>query len=137
MDGKLTLEIVVPQRRLLKQEVDEISAPGVMGYFGVLPGHTPFLTTLKTGEMSYRMGGERHYLATSGGYAEIGPDTVTILAETAERAEEIDIERAQRSKERAEERLRRRDAEDTDFHRAEAALHRALNRLQVAARARG
>lgn len=137
MDGKLTLEIVVPQRRLLREEVDEVSAPGEMGYFSALPGHTPFLTTLKVGEIAYRTGGQRRYLATSGGYAEVGPESVTVLAETAERAEDIDAERARNAKERAEERLRQRDREDIDFQRAQAALQRALIRLQVAARAGG
>ncbi len=137
MDGKLTFEIVVPEKRLLREEVDEVSAPGAMGYFGVLPGHTPFLTTLMEGEVSYRIGNERHFLATCGGYAEAGPEKLTILAETAERSEEIDVERAQRARERAEERLHRRGDEELDFSRAQAALQRALIRLQVAAKAKG
>ena len=136
MDDKLTLEIVVPQRRLLKEEVDEVSAPGVSGYFGILPGHTPFLSTLEPGEIYYRVEGERHYLAIGGGYAEAGPEQVTILAETAEQADEIDTERAGQAKERAEERLRQRDSEEIDQQRAQAALNRALARLHTADRAR-
>ena len=132
MDGKLTLEIVVPQRRLVQEEVDEVSALGPSGYFGALPGHTPYLVVLKVGEMFYRIGSERRYLSTSGGYAEVGPDKVTILAETAELGEEIEVERAQKSKERAESRLQQRDNEEIDFDRAQVSLQRALIRLQVA-----
>ena len=134
MDGKLTLEVVVPQRRLLREEVDSVTAPGAMGCFGVLPGHTPLLTALEAGELSYQINGDTRYLATSGGYAEVRPDTVTILAETAEPTHEIDLERAQQAKERAEERLRQRDDEEIDFSRAQAALQRSLARILVAAR---
>jgi F-type H+-transporting ATPase subunit epsilon len=137
MDDKLTLEIVVPERRLLKEEVDEVTAPGVLGYFGILPGHTPFLSGLEAGEVSYRIGDQRRYLVISGGYAEAGPEKVTILAETAELAEEIDAQRARQAAERAEERLGRRDnTEEIDHQRAQAALSRARARLQVAERAR-
>jgi F-type H+-transporting ATPase subunit epsilon len=132
--GRILLEVVTPERLVLSVEVDEISAPGALGYFGVLPGHTPFLTTLGVGEVGYRIGNQWEYLAITWGYAEVLPNKVTILTETAEMAEEIDIERAERAKRRAEERLREWSTAvaDIDFERASTALQRALLRLQVA-----
>lgn len=134
MADKLLLEIVTPYRLVMSEEVDEVVAPGLEGEFGVLPGHTPFLTILKLGEMSYRKGSERWFLALNWGYAEVGPDKVIILAEGAERAEEIDIERALAAKKRAEERIAmaERKAEGIDIERAHAALARALVRIEVA-----
>src|ERR671925_689671 len=131
--GRIRLEIVTPERLVLSTEVDEVSAPGALGYFGVLPGHTPFITTLGLGELGYRIGNQWEYLALTWGYAEVLPNKVTVLAETAEMAEEIDIERAERAKRRAEERLREGSTTvaDVDFERASAALERALIRLQV------
>jgi F-type H+-transporting ATPase subunit epsilon len=125
--------VVTPERLVVSVEVDEISAPGALGYFGVLPGHAPFLTTLGVGEVGYRVGNHWEYLAITWGYAEVLPNKVTILTETAEMAEEIDLERAERAKRRAEERLHEwsTTAADVDFERASIALQRALLRLQV------
>jgi F-type H+-transporting ATPase subunit epsilon len=132
--GRILLEIVTPERLVLSTEVDEVSAPGALGYFGVLPGHTPFITTLGLGELGYRIGNQWEYLAITWGYAEVLPNKVTILTQTAEMAEEIDIERAERAKRRAEERLREWSTAtaDIDFERATTALQRAAIRLQVA-----
>ncbi|MBI1987114.1 MAG: F0F1 ATP synthase subunit epsilon [Nitrospinae bacterium] len=131
MEEKISLEIVTPDRQLVKEMVDEITAPGSEGYFGVLPGHIPFLTTLKIGEVAYRRERETRYLAVSWGYAQVEPAKMVILAEIAEPAEEIDIERAQRARMRAEKRLEEK-TEELDFERARAALEKALIRLQVA-----
>jgi F-type H+-transporting ATPase subunit epsilon len=132
--GRILLEVVTPERQVLSTEVDEVSAPGALGYFGVLPGHTPFITTLGVGELRYRSGNQWEYLSITWGYAEVLPNKVTVLTETAEMAEEIDIERAERAKRRAEERLREwsTTVADVDFERASAALDRALTRLEVA-----
>jgi F-type H+-transporting ATPase subunit epsilon len=132
--GRIQLEVVTPERLVLSTEVDEVTAPGALGYFGVLPGHTPFLTTLGMGELGYRIGNQWEYLAITWGYAEVLPNKVTILTETAEMAAEIDIERAERAQRRAEERLREwsTTVADVDFERATAALQRAFIRLQVA-----
>lgn len=132
--GRIQLEVVTPERQVLSTEVDELTAPGALGYFGVLPGHTPFLTTLGMGELGYRIGNQWEYLAITWGYAEVLPNKVTVLAETAEMAEEIDVERAERAKRRAEERLREwsTTGAEIDFERASTALQRAFIRLQVA-----
>src|ERR671925_880077 len=132
--GRIDLEVVTPERLAVSAEVDEVSAPGALGYFGVLPGHTPFLTTLGMGELGYRIGNRWEYLAITWGYAEVLPNKVTILAETAEMAEEIDIERGERAKRRAEERLREWSTTGAavDFERASVALQRAVIRLEVA-----
>jgi len=132
------LEIVTPQRLIVSDEVVELIAPGAEGYFGVLPGHIPFITTLDIGELTYRKGREERHLSVTWGYAEVRGDKVIILAETAERAEEIDVQRAEQSRGRAEQRLREWAAGDEtiDFTRAQAALTRALTRLHVAARGR-
>jgi F-type H+-transporting ATPase subunit epsilon len=132
--GRILLEVVTPERLVLSTEVDEISAPGALGYFGVLPGHLPFITTLGLGELGYRSGNQWEYLTITWGYAEVLPNHVTILTQTAEMAEEVDIERAERAKRRAEERLREWSTAtaDIDFERASYALQRALIRLQVA-----
>ena len=132
---KLVLEIVTPDRSLVREEVDELQLPGSEGYFGVLPGHAPLLATLKVGELWYRTGQEKHFLAVAGGFVEVLPDHVTVLAQIAERAEEIDIARAEAAKRRAEERLAR-PVPDIDFERARIAMMKSLIRLQVASRAR-
>jgi F-type H+-transporting ATPase subunit epsilon len=132
---KLVLEIVTPDRALVREEVDELQIPGAEGYLGVLPGHTPLLVTLKIGELWYRTGQDRRFLAIAGGFAEILPDRVTVLAQIAERADEIDQARAEAARKRAEERLAR-PATDLDFERARVALMKSLVRLQVASRAR-
>jgi F-type H+-transporting ATPase subunit epsilon len=131
----VTLEIVTPDRALVTAEVGEVQLPGAEGYFGVLPGHTPLLATLQAGEMWYRVGPETRYLAVSSGFVEVLPDRVTVLALGAERAEDIDIPRAEASRQRAEALLARSQA-DVDMERARTALKKSLVRLQVAARAR-
>ena len=137
---KLTLEIVTPDRALLRQEVDEVVVPGSQGELGVLPGHTPLLSTLKIGELWYRQGQDKHYLAIAFGFVEVLPDRVTVLAQVGERAQEIDVQRAERAKQRAEQRLAQAQPQltqiDFDIERARIALMKSLLRLQVASRAR-
>jgi F-type H+-transporting ATPase subunit epsilon len=132
---KLQLQIVSADRSLLNETVDEVVIPGFDGYFGVLPGHTPLLAVLQVGELWYRQGQEKHYLLIAFGFAEVLPDRVTILAQTAEKAEEIDPARAEAAKKRAEERITQ-PAVDIDAERARIALLKSLIRLQVATRAR-
>lgn len=134
MADRLTLEIATPARAVVTETVDEVVAPGSEGYFGVLPGHAPFLTTLGIGEVTYRIGPDQFHLAAAGGFAEVRNDKVILLADTAERPEEIDGARAERARERAAQRLSGRAQEEVDFTRAAAALARALARLQVAGR---
>jgi F-type H+-transporting ATPase subunit epsilon len=131
----LTLEIVTPDRSVVAEKVDEVEIPGAEGYFGVLPGHTPLLAMLQVGELWYRKGGETVYLSIAFGFAEVLPDRVTILAQLAERADEIDIARAEAAKRRAEERISQ-PALEMDYERARIAMMKALIRLQVASRAR-
>ena len=132
---KLTLEIVTPDRSLATEQVDEVVLPGSQGYFGVLPGHAPMLSSLQVGELWYRIGQEKHYLAIAFGFAEVLPDRVTVLAQIAERANDIDVARAEAAKRRAEERVAK-PSPDMDFERARVALMKSLIRLQVAGRAR-
>jgi F-type H+-transporting ATPase subunit epsilon len=132
---KLQLQIVSADRSLVNETVDEVEIPAADGYFGVLPGHTPLLAVLGAGELWYRQGQEKHYLAIAFGFAEVQPARVTILAQIAEKAEEIDLLRAEAAKKRAEERLARASL-DMDFERARIALLKSLVRLQVATRAR-
>lgn len=134
-EARLLFELATPNRLAVSEEVDEVVAPGTEGYFGVLPGHTPFLTSLQSGEVSYRVGRVEQYVAVSGGFAEVRADRVIILAEHAERPEEIDRERAERARQRAERRLAGKTPEEIDYSRALAAFSRALTRLQVAGRA--
>src|SRR3982750_1384667 len=131
----IQLEIVTPDKLLVREPVDEVEIPGSEGYFGVLPGHTPMLASLAVGEMWYRKGQDKTYLSIAFGFAEVLPERVTILAQVAERAEEIDAARAEAAKRRAEERLTNA-ATDIDFERARIALLKALIRLQVSTRAR-
>jgi F-type H+-transporting ATPase subunit epsilon len=130
----LDVEIVTPTRVLLRQQVDELNVPGELGYLGILPGHTAFLTTLGQGELMYRQGEQRRYLSVFWGYMEVNNDKVTILAEIAEPATEIDRARAEAARDRAEERLRRIQDATIDRERARAALERALIRMQVGAK---
>jgi F-type H+-transporting ATPase subunit epsilon len=132
---KITLEVVTPERSLVTAQVDELQLPGSEGYFGVLPGHAPMLTTLKIGEMWYRIGQEKYHLSIAFGFAEVLPDRVTVLAQIAERAEDIDVARAEAAKRRAEER-HLNPSPDIDLERARVALMKSLIRLQVASRAR-
>ena len=135
MASQLTLSIVTPEREIVRVQVDEVELPGSEGYFGVLPGHTPMLATLTVGRLTYRTGQESQVLAIAFGFAEVLPDAVTVLAQIAERAEDIDITRAEAARKRAEERLSRSDA-DLDYARARTALDKAMLRVQVASRAR-
>ena len=127
----VSVEVATPSRLVVAETVDEVVIPGSQGYFGVLPGHAPLLATLGVGELIYRKGTSQTHLALTGGFAEVRNDKVIVLAENAERPDEIDRERAQRARERAERRLSGREA-DVDFARAQIALARALTRLQVA-----
>jgi F-type H+-transporting ATPase subunit epsilon len=131
----LQLQIVSADRLLVNEQVDEVEIPGSEGYLGVLPGHTPLLATLQVGELWYRQGQEKHYLAIAFGFVEVQPDGVTILAQLAELAQEIDVARAEAAKKRAEDRLSK-PTTDMDFERARIAMQKALVRLQVASRAR-
>ena len=136
---KIQLEIVTPDRSLVRELVDEVVVPGSEGYLGILPGHTPLLATLKVGELWYRQGGEKHHLAVAFGFVEVLPERVTILAHVAERPEDIDVERAERARRRAEERLTKPSGApqtELDFERARIAMMKSLIRLQVASRAR-
>ena len=129
----LTLELVTPDRAVVRQAVDEVQIPGSEGYLGVLPGHTPLLTTLKVGELWFRQGGETYYVSVAFGFSEVLPDRVTILAQIAERAEDVDVSRAEEAQRRAQERLSKSTA-DIDFERARISLMKALIRLQVASK---
>ena len=122
-------------RLLVSEQVDEVEIPGSEGYLGVLPGHTPLLALLGVGELWYRQGQEKHYLLIAFGFAEVQPERVTILAQASEKADEIDVARAEAAKQRAEGRLVA-PAVDMDFERARIAMMKALIRLQVASRAR-
>jgi F-type H+-transporting ATPase subunit epsilon len=134
---KLLLEIVTPDRALVREEVDEVQLPGAEGYFGVLPGHTPLLASLSVGEMWYRLGAEKRYLAIAFGFVEVLPERVTVLAQIAEHPEDIDVSRAEAARKRAEERMAAGVSRpDLDFERARIAMMKSLIRLQVASRAR-
>src|SRR5262245_17854599 len=126
----IQLTVVTPERALLNEQVDELQIPGAEGYLGILPGHAPLFSELKVGELGYRKGEQWFFLAIAWGFVEVLPDQVRILAETAERAHEIDIDRAVRAKERAEARIAK-GGEDIDYRRALVALERALIRIQV------
>ena len=130
---KITLEVVTPERLVVAEEVDEITAPGYYGYFGVLPHHHPYLTLIGIGQLMYRIADKRYYLAVSKGFAEVLGNKVIFLVETCEKPQEIDVARAEKSKERAEGRLREPPPE-LDVERAQASLQRALSRLKVASR---
>jgi len=131
MADTFQFEIVTPEKLVVRDVAEEMQIPGKNGYLGILPGHAPLITELGVGEISYRINGYTHHLSVAWGFAEVLPDKVTVLAETAERAEEIDVKRAREAKERAEQRLKGGDTE-TDFDRAQVALERAETRLQVA-----
>ena len=135
LPSHLQLQIVSADRSLVNERVDEVEIPGADGYFGVLPGHTPLLALLGAGELWYRQGQEKHYLAIAFGFAEVLPDRVTILAQVAERSDEIDVARAEAARKRAEQRMTAPPS-DIDWERARVALLKALVRLQVASRAR-
>ena len=128
----IDLQIVTPDRMLVHEQVDEVEIPGVDGYFGVLPGHTPLLAALSVGELWYRKGQDRTYLAIAYGFAEVLPDRVTILAQLAERAEDIDVARAESARTRATGRLDQKS--EIDYERARMALAKSMTRLQVSSR---
>ena len=136
LPAHLELQIVTPDRLIVREQVDEVEIPGSEGYFGVLPGHTPMLAALAVGELWYRKGQEKTFLSIAFGFAEVLPDRVTILARLAERAEDIDIERAEAARKRAEERLAQPKS-DLDYERARVALTKSMMRLQVSARLPG
>ncbi len=136
MAEKLKLEMVTPYKKVLSEEVDEVTAPGLAGALGILPGHTPLLTTLKVGELDYKIGNETFHIAVNWGYLEVENDAVTILVDTAERADEIDLERAKAALGRAEEALKGLSHEDKQYKIMEAALQRAMIRIQVAGKGR-
>ena len=131
MADTFQFEIVTPEKLVVRDVAEEMQIPAKNGYIGVLPGHAPLITELAVGEITYRNNGYTHHIALAWGFAEVLPDKVTILAENAERADEIDVKRAQEAKERAEQRLKSSNTE-TDYERAQNALQRAEARLQVA-----
>jgi F-type H+-transporting ATPase subunit epsilon len=134
----LTLEIVTPDRAIVHEDVDEVQLPGTEGYLGILPGHTPLLTGLKVGQVWYRKGAEKFYLSIAFGFAEVLPDRVRLLAMIAERADEIDLTRAEQEKKRAEELIQaaRSGNADIDMERARVSLMKAMIRIQVATKAK-
>ncbi len=134
MENKLKLEIVTPNGLILSEEVDEVVCSGSEGEFGVLPGHVPFFTTLKIGMLTYKKGNEARFVFVNWGYAEVGPDRVMVLADSAEKSEDIDVERAKAAMKRAEERLKQ--AAEVDHVRATSALDRAFARASIAERRR-
>ncbi|HKK32424.1 MAG TPA: F0F1 ATP synthase subunit epsilon [Desulfomicrobiaceae bacterium] len=129
MASSLKLEIVTPDRKVLSQDVEYVGAPGINGEFGVLPNHIPFLSALGIGSLYYTLDGKRHYVFVAGGFAEISPSKVTVLAEIAEKAEEIDLERASKAQERAEQRMAQQQ-EKLDYARAQADMARAFHRMK-------
>jgi len=133
MADEFQLEIVTPEKQEVSDTAEEVQIPGKSGYLGILPGHAPLITELAVGEITYRKGGHTSYLSVAWGFAEVLPAKVTILAEAAERPEEIDVQRAREAKKRAEERLKSQDPA-TDYQRALYALKRAEVRLDVAAK---
>lgn len=135
MAEKMKLEIVTPYSKVVDTEVDEVTATGKLGEFGVLPGHSPFLTSLRIGELAYKNNGVVASLALNWGYFEIKDDRIVVLVETAESSDEIDVERARAAQGRAEEALKKLTPEDKQFKVYEAALERALIRMQVAGKA--
>lgn len=134
MAGNIKLEIVTPEKTVVSEEAQIVMAPGSLGEFGVLIGHTPFFTTLKVGIIRYKdIKGEERFVFVNGGFAEVLPDRITVLAESAERRRDIDVERAKSALKRAQERLEKEAArEDIDFIRVRAALERAMQRIKIA-----
>lgn len=129
MASTIRLELVTPERLVLSEEVDEVVLPGYEGEFGVLPGHTQYLAILNIGMLWYRGGSAKTRIALGGGFAEVNHDRVVVMAETAERADEIDVERAQRARDRAEARLKELSLDDETYAKAYAELQRALVRM--------
>jgi len=134
---EIRLDIVTPDHLVAHDAVTAVTIPGKNGYLGILPGHAPLLTELAPGELEYTSGGTQHALAVNWGFAEVLGDRVIVLVQSAERAEEIDVERAEKAKTRAEERLKRFDDPEADMERARKALSRAMARLETAHKLRG
>ena len=134
MASSISLHVVTPERQLLQETVDSLQLPAKNGYLGILPGHAPLITELGYGELSFQSGKEVQYLTIMSGYAEVLADRVTVLAEVAERAEEIDVDRARLAKERAEKLMSKTGDKDVDWDAATLALRRALIRLQTASK---
>jgi len=134
---ELQLNIVSPDRLLVRDAVSAVTMPGKGGYIGVLPGHAPLLTELVPGELSYTREGGKQFLCVNWGFAEVLPDRVIVLVQSAERSDEIDIARAQRAKQRAEERLKRFSDPEVDMERARESLRRAIARLETAHHSQG
>jgi F-type H+-transporting ATPase subunit epsilon len=134
---KLYLEIITPERVMVAQEADMVEAPGTLGEFGVLPGHAALLTTLEIGEIRFMSGGTTRRMATSGGFAEVSDNKITLLVDTGEFAEEIDVERAQRARERAEAALKGTSFGQAEYLMMEAALFRAITRISTASKTMG
>jgi F-type H+-transporting ATPase subunit epsilon len=132
----IRLDIVTAEKSIYSEDVDMVVAPGVQGQLGILPHHAPLMTMLEPGELIVKKGGDEFYLAVSGGFLEVRPDRVIVLADSAERAEEIDIARAEEARKRAEKKLEERYTPGVDAARAEAALRRSLIRLRIAERRR-
>jgi F-type H+-transporting ATPase subunit epsilon len=133
MAGNIRLEVVTPEKSVVSEDAQIVVAPGSLGEFGVLVGHTPFLTTLKIGTLRYKdTEGKDHHVFINSGFAEALPDKVTVLAESAEKKDDIDLERAQSALDRAQQRLEDRSKKDVDFVRAKLALERAMQRIQIA-----
>ena len=130
LPAHLTLELVTPERAVALETVDEVEIPGVDGYLGVLPGHTPLLVALKVGELWYRKGEDRTYISVAFGFAEVLPDRVRVLAQVAERATDIDIDRAEAAASRARERIAS-SVDDVDFERAQLSLLKSTLRIEV------
>ncbi len=134
---KLHLEVITPEKVIVNEDVEAVVAPGTLGEFGVLLNHIPFLSGIVPGELRYTLGGKKEFLAVTNGFAEVSNNKVSVLVDAAEKAHDIDLERSRRAKERAKERLAKdRGTEDIDFQRAEAALKRAISRINVAEKAR-
>ncbi|MGH9801506.1 MAG: F0F1 ATP synthase subunit epsilon [Blastocatellia bacterium] len=136
MADKLNLEIITPERLVLRESVDEVVVPGLDGELGILPDHTALISQLKTGLLTYRQGGASSQIHVSGGFVEVQADSVAVLSDVAERPEEIDLQRAERARERAEKRLKSQ-GDDFDFRRAELKLERAMIRIQLAGKGSG
>ncbi|MGM0901384.1 MAG: F0F1 ATP synthase subunit epsilon [Bacillota bacterium] len=128
----MKVNVVTPDGPVYESDVEMVSTKAQTGELGILPGHIPMVAPLEIGAVRMKNDGKTELVAVSGGFLEVRPDTVTVLAQTAEKSEEIDVERAIRAKERAEQRLREKQQENVDFRRAELALRRAINRISIA-----
>jgi len=129
MSKSIKLEVVTPDRLVMSEDVEYVGCPGILGEFGVLPSHIPFLSALGIGSLYYKLGGKRYFVFVAGGFAEVMPDKVTVLAEVAELPEAIDLYRVKKARDRAEQRLVAQK-EEVDYARARAALQRAIARMQ-------